>query len=237
VPDHGDGGRAGALVGVGERAAEERARGRDAERRGADLRHVRRQRLAVARDEVALRQPVRPELRDRLQLGAPGGEVVQHARLRAPRGRVPALERHHAVGVGEGEPRGEHLAGELERARGHPDGEREGEPADEREPRVLHEHADAELEVEPRDAQPVERAQPPRLAGGVLVQLGAPEVEPRLAPRLRRGEAGAHEVRGAQLQVEAELFRHLRLDVRPPAHPPPQRAAARDQPRDHRPLS
>ena len=74
-------------------------------------------------------------------------------------------------------------------------------------------------------------------AGGVLVQLGAPELEPRLAPRLRRGETGALEVRGARLPVEAELFRHLRLDVRPPADPPPERAAARDQPRDHRPLS
>lgn len=98
----------------------------------------------------------------------------------------------------------------VHRVRADPDGRRERHPeaADDREARVLGEHAEAELDVERPPAAPVGRA----AAAHVLpVRLGAAEIVRGAPARLLRRHAGPHVLLRFHLQVEAELLVHARL--------------------------
>ena len=78
------------------------------------------------------------------------------------------------------------LRHQLEGGRAHRDGERHGQPAHQREPRVLDQHARAELEVQRQAAHP---RQPARVAHLLLVPLHPAEGDRRPPPRLRAGPA------------------------------------------------
>jgi hypothetical protein len=87
---------------------------------------------------------------------APDREVVQHARLLPTLATVPALDLHDPVAAGERQRRVNRHAHHLEDDRADPDGERHREPADQRQPRILHEHPAAELHVERQAPEPGE---------------------------------------------------------------------------------
>src|SRR5688572_24954901 len=76
VADHGDGRRAGPLVGLGEDAPVQRPLLRDAECRGAYLGREHRLRRAVGSDDIGAQVTVRTKIRDRSNRRAPLLEVV-----------------------------------------------------------------------------------------------------------------------------------------------------------------
>jgi hypothetical protein len=186
VPDDDDGRRSGPLVRLDETPAHQRRDPRQPERRRADLGHLDRLAAAIAGDQVALERAVRAKVPHGRQLRAPRGEVVRHVRLHPTPLRVPVLDRHDATAVRQRERRANDLRDHLESGRADPDRERDGESADERQPRVPQQHPEAELEVQPGEAEVVETAKTARLASLLLVSLCAAELESCLASRLSR---------------------------------------------------
>ena len=90
-----------------------------------------------------------------------------------------------------------------------PDAERHREPADEREPGILHEHPDAELQVERQAAEPGGAA---ALAQRLAMLLHAAEGRERAPSRLVAIEPLlAHEPLRLHLDVEADLVVDPRL--------------------------
>ncbi len=139
---------------------------------------------------------------------------------------VPVLHRDDAVALRERQLGKDVAVEEGEEPRAHGDRHRHTEPADDREPRVLDEHARAQLDVEPREAELVEGAEPPRATRLGLVVLHAAELHPCQPLGLVRRDALPHEVRRAQLDVMLELLAHLALDVGTAPRPAPERARA-----------
>ena len=101
----------------------------------------------------------------------------------------------------------------MERDGAEPDAERHGEPADDRQPRVLHQHPAAELQVEPGEphlVEPREAARPSRLLDLVFRTSELGTRQPR---GLGGAHPGAHQVRGAKLQVRTEFLPQFRVHV------------------------
>jgi hypothetical protein len=203
VAEQHDRRRARALVGRFEHAAVARARRRDAERRCGDLGGGDRLRAGVGTDEVRAGVAVRAEIGDGAKPAIPL-VVVQHAVLVLLHLQIPALDLHDAIPVGERELRAVDDAEHVEGDGAEPDAERHGQPADDGQSRILHEHPDAELQVERHSAEPRGASPLPHL---LLVPLDAAEGDERPPPRLDGIEAAvAHEARGLHLDVEAHLL-------------------------------
>lgn len=94
---------------------------------------------------------------------------------------------------------------------------------------------EAELEVEPRDAERANAVQPARLAALVLIALGAAELEACLPPRRGGRHSGPDEIVRAHLDVEAELLPHLGVECLGPACAGPERPDSRDEACNHHP--
>jgi hypothetical protein len=70
---------------------------------------------------------------------------------------------------------------------------------------MLDEHASAKLEVEHREAQTIEGAQPACVTGAIREGRSAAELETCPTRRFRRRQPRSHELLGAQIHVKAEL--------------------------------
>jgi hypothetical protein len=148
VGDHHDGGCARALVVQGKRSAMERRDPRDAECGRGELRYCDELDPPVREDEVALRRPGCTEVLDRRELFAPPREVVQRRSVRATRGSIPVPDRDDPLGLDVWQVAVQHPPHDLGSRCACPDPERDREPADDRQPRVLDQHPEAEDEVE-----------------------------------------------------------------------------------------
>ena len=135
-----------------EHAAQEWDRSHHPERAGGNLRARYGFHSPVLGREVALEHHGGAEVRDGLQPASPGCEVVQRTRLRAGRPRVPVDDRHHGGGIPNRQSRVQPLVQgfEVHGAERDPDRERQG--ANDGEPRVPHQHAEPDLEVQPGKA-------------------------------------------------------------------------------------
>ena len=207
VPEQDDERRARLFVSGAENAAHERPRGRDAERRGGDLRDFGRADVAVGGREVERDIPIRADVGHRPQRFAPHQEVVQRPRLGAARRRVPVPEQDDAIAAGQRQGGVGDQRGELESDGADPDAERHRQAADDREARVLHQHAEAEPEVERQSAEPGEAASG---AECLPVLFGAAEGDERPPPRF-----GAVEARLA----DQPLRLHVEVEAEFPVHP------------------
>ena len=162
VADHGDRWRRGLLVGLDQDAAHERRRAGNAEAGCGDLRDrdgtriaagggapgARTLRAGVQDDQVARDVAPGPKLRHRPQRVAPDDEVVQRARLVVVGRNVPVEDLDDAIARGQRQCGRQDQRQHLEDDRADADRERHGQPADNSEAGVLHEHPAAKLEVE-----------------------------------------------------------------------------------------
>ncbi len=192
-----------------ERTTQKRRRGGNAEPGRGNGCDVQRARLAVTSHEVARDVLPRAHVGHRSHGLPPHEEVVQRARFGGIRLHVPVLQVHYAVTVRQRQRgvHGEH--GHLEDDAAGQDGERHSEAADDGQPRVLHEHADAEPEVEIQSAEPGQAA---TVAHVLLVALHAAERDQGLPSALVGLETLlAHEALGLHLEMEAEFLVHTRL--------------------------
>ena len=168
------------------------------------------------------------QLLDGLQLFAPGDEVVQHSALGTPGNRSGVLQSNHPLAVLQRKRGIEHLGHDLEEHRANRDGHRHRESADQRQPPVLDEHADAEPGVERHRVNPL---QPARVAPLFLVLLETAEPDVSLPARLLRVQhLLAPESLGLHLDVEAHLVLHVGIELTGAPQPPPRRSHSRPQP-------
>ena len=173
----------------------------DAEGGRGDLRRHLGPRAAVRAHQVGARVAIGAEVRDR-PCRAPELVVVQDAILVLEHLRIPALDPHDAIAVGERS----FVRGMMRTSEGdgaEPDAERHRQAADDREPGVLHEHPAAQLQVERQAAEP--RGAAP-LAERLAMLLHAPECDQRAPSRFVVIELLlAHEPLRLHLDVEADL--------------------------------
>ena len=181
VSDHEDRRRARLFVGAQQIAAEERRRLRELEGRRRDLRYRERFRRRVGRDEIELRRTERAHLVQRRQVIAPCGKGMKHVRVGASRVRRHVLHRNDTIALREGQRRIEQGVDDVERRRARRNRHRHRDDADEREPAVFAQHADAEPRVERQAIEPIE---PARLAPLFLVTLDAAEADEGLGASL-----------------------------------------------------
>lgn len=233
VADDRDERRTGALIGVIECAAEQRWHAERAERRRRHFGSEHRFGDARAARQVARDRAIGREVVDAAQRLAPADKVVRGALLRAVRRGIPVLEDHEPIARGQRDRRRHELPQGFEGARANPDREGHRDAADRGQHRVLHEHAAAELEVEPRDAQAVEPAQATRVPRLLQVVGRVAELGARLPPRRRFRQAAAHEVFRAQFDVQAELFLEVGVHVLRAGDAAPDGAQPGDQFGDH----
>lgn len=86
--------------------------------------------------------------------GAPHLIIIQDAVLVLSRFHIPVLDPDDAIAMGQRELRARDRPEHLEGDGPEPHAERHREPPDEGEPRILHEHAKAQLHVERQPAEP-----------------------------------------------------------------------------------
>ena len=108
--------------------------------------------------------------------------------------------------------------------------EPEGESCDEGQPGVLEEHAHAQTDIDPREADLIERAQTSRGPGSRPMRLEVPELEARPSPRLGGLHPLTHQALRVHLDVDVELFAHLLLDRGAVADTAPERPETRLEP-------
>ena len=150
VANHDHPGRAGPLVGVDQRSAEERGHPRQAEAGCSHFGDLDRLALSRLRDEVALDREERAEVDDRAKLALPHPEVVEQPLVLTVPLRVELPERDNAVTLVQRQRGIEVRVEERVGAGGERDPDGHAEPPDEGEPGGLREHARAESEVERR---------------------------------------------------------------------------------------
>jgi hypothetical protein len=202
VAEQHHGRRTRTLVRLVEYAAEQRTLSGDAERGRGDLRRHCWPRTAVRAHQVDARVAIGAEVRDRPG-GAPELVVVQDTILVGLHLQIPVLDLHDAIPVGERQFRARDDAEHLEGDGPEPDAERHRQAADNRQTRILHEHSDAELQVERHSAE--QRGAAP-LAKRLAVLLHAPECDERAPSRFVVIELLlAHEPLRLHLDMEADL--------------------------------
>ena len=159
-------------------------------------------------DQVALDGAERAYLLDRLELAAPGMEVVHRLSHFVVDLNVPIFERDNALSVLDRERRVQ--LGVDHREEGGADADPDGQPqsADDREARVLRQHSRAKLEVNARIVQPTKAA---RVALMLLRLFNAAEGAPRGQASIRPGHAVCHEVVFEQLEMGNDFARQLRF--------------------------
>jgi hypothetical protein len=190
------------FVRLGEHAAEHGACGCDAERGGGDLRPCREPGAAIRAHEVDAGVAVRAEVRDGLH-GPPELVVVQHRLLVLERLRIQVHDADDAVAVGERQLRARQYPEHLEDDGSEPDAEGHREAADDGESGVLHEHPEAQLQVERQSAQPRGAA---AFAKRLTVLLHAAEGDEGAPPGLVAVELQvAHEALRFHVYMEADL--------------------------------
>ena len=158
VADDDDRGGAGRGIGVSDRPADQRRHPRDPKPGGRDLGDRRELDRTVGRDDIAPDRLERADVADRLQAGAPALDVLPR-RVTPPAGlAVPHLDGDDPVALFERKrtPHDDVERGEHDRR----DADRHGhrQPADQRQPPVADEQAEAEPDIEPRRGEPGQAA-------------------------------------------------------------------------------
>jgi hypothetical protein len=228
VSDHHDLVCVAPFIGFQQRASHQRRNARQRKGRRGHVGDGLRLTGAGADGDGAFFHIDRAKIGDRAETVAP--QLVITARCGDPRivEDVPVPHCNDRLAVRKRNRRPERLSRDLEPDGADGDRERYGNRRDHGERRMLDQHAAAEPEVEHREPQTVEGAQPASLPSHILIVFRAAELEPRLTRGLSRRHAGTHEIRGAQLHVQPELLVHLRVDGLRPADTSPERTRARD---------
>ena len=159
------------------------------------------------------------KLLDRNQLLTPLHEVMQHPSLGTAWRVGRVLERDHAIPVGQRQCWIDDFCDQLVEGRANRNGHRHREAANQREPAMFDEHADAESGVERERVEPLPAA---RIPAGLFVFFDAPEANVRLAPCFLWIETVlAHQSIRFHLDVKPHLVAHIGFEpTRPDQHPP-----------------
>ena len=153
VPDHHDLGRPDDLVRRREHASPRGRHPRQRERGRAHLRPARALRPAVVRDHVHVPEQRGPDEGERGEARPQRLVVAETQQLLRARLLVAAHHADDLVALIEGRRLVEDGVDEMVGGQARRDADAEGEDHHQREPRVLHEHPDPELQVEPGDAE------------------------------------------------------------------------------------
>ena len=159
VPDHHHLGRPDGLVRLRERTSPRGRHPRQRERGRAHLRPPRALRPAVVRDHVHVPEQCGPDGCERGEARSQRLVVAETQRLLPARLLVEAHHAHDLVAPIEGRGLVEDGVDEMMGGQARRDADAEGEDHHQREPRMLHEHPDPELQVEPGDADVTPRRQ------------------------------------------------------------------------------
>jgi len=184
VSDHRDDRRVRTFVHLHERPSEQRWDAQYAERGRGHLGGEDGFGQTSGDHEIPRDRAVRAKVVHGLERLAPHHEVVRRAELRTVRRRVPVLHDDDPVALRKRNHGKHELANRFEGPCPHPDGERHGDAADDRQYRVLDQHPTAELHVEPGKAQRVEPGQAARAARFLDLVLRATELGARFPRRV-----------------------------------------------------
>ena len=157
VSDHHDLGRPDDLVRGRQRASLRGRHSRQRERGRAHLRPARALRPTVVRDHVHLPEQRGPDEGERGEARPQRLVVAETQQLLRTRLLVAAHHADDLIALIEGRRLVEDGIEEMMGSQARRDADAEGEDHHQREPRMLHEHPDAELQVEPGDAEAAPR--------------------------------------------------------------------------------
>jgi hypothetical protein len=138
-----------------QRPTEHRCHPCHRERAGRDLGSSHGLDAPVLSGEVAHEDDGRAQVAYRLHLVTPHGEVVKRSRFRLELVAVPVQNRNDTRGIAKRQPRILELMDRLEVGRRERDRNSDRHRADDGEARVPHQHAEPDLEVEPRKSNPM----------------------------------------------------------------------------------
>jgi len=158
------------------------------------------------RSNVAADRTERTEVLHRSQVLAPLHEVVQRPPLLVIDVDVPVFDGDHAIAFSKGKGSVNEGVREREETQANRDCRGEAEAADERQPRIFHEHPRPELEVDARIVDPAER---PRVALTLLGLLDAAKRALRRESRFFRAHPFGEESIFEEPQMRADLARQL----------------------------
>jgi hypothetical protein len=149
VAEHDDRWCAGLFVALEERPAQERRYAHKAKRRRRNLGDGHRLRTRAVTHQVPLQRAIRTQFFDRADVAPPADEVVQHTAFILNVHRVAHLDLDDAVAVGQRQRRPHEISVEVVPRRADADGDRQREPAGDREARKAAKHPEPEFEVQP----------------------------------------------------------------------------------------
>src|SRR6185503_11153621 len=152
------------LIGVEQRATEDRRDTRGAEPGRRDLRHLDPLRYATVDDEIPGRGAERPDVLDGSQAASPFEEVARDAELELVRQNVARLNRDQTVAFGQRNRRRQELLTQVVPPRANRDRNGERQRAGNGQARVLHEHPESELVILQHVSSPESVAQVNRRA-------------------------------------------------------------------------
>ncbi len=209
VSDHHDLVCVAPFIGFPQRASHQRRNARQRKGRRGHVGDGLRLTGAGADGDAAFFHPDGAEIGDRPETVAQQLVITARCGDRRIVGDIPVPQCDDRVAVRKRNRRPERLSRDLEPDRANRDRERHRNRRDRGERRMLDQHASAELEVEHREPQIVEGAQPACITAAIAERRSTAEVETGLSRGRRRRQPRPHEVLGAQLHVKAELRVHV----------------------------
>jgi hypothetical protein len=150
ISEHDHGGCTRAFVGLDQGTAENRRDAHELKGRGRNLGHRDRFGIRPPHCQQSLERAIGAELFHRFELLPPDHEVVQQSPLVANDARIAHFDLDDAVAFRERNCGTEEIAGDVVPAGAKTDRNRNRQPAGNRQPWILHQHPQAELQVHPR---------------------------------------------------------------------------------------